>query len=256
MIFDTHIHLNDEKLLSNLDEYINEAKECGVEKFLCIGYDVESSKKAIEIANCYKDVYASVGIIPTEHKQFNEHSINLLEKLAKSSNKVIAIGEIGLDYYREKDLEIKEKQQNMFIEQIRLANRLNLPISIHSRDAMQDTFNILKENNCNKKGILHCYSGSLEMGREFIKLGYYLAFGGTLTFKNAIKNRETFLNIPLDKIVFETDAPYLAPTPYRGKINLPKYIKNTVQFAASLRNIDENYLEEVSYNNALNVFDL
>ena len=94
------------------------------------------------------------------------------------------------------------------------------------------------------------------MGREFIKLGYYLAFGGTLTFKNAIKNRETFLNIPLDKIVFETDAPYLAPTPYRGKINLPKYIKNTVQFAASLRNIDENYLEEVSYNNALNVFDL
>ena len=251
MIFDTHIHLNDEKLLSNLDEYINEAKECGVEKFLCIGYDVECSKKAIEIANCYKDVYASVGIIPTEHKQFNEQSINVLEKLARSSNKVIAIGEIGLDYYWEKDLETKEKQKVMFIEQIRLANRLNLPISIHSRDAMQDTYNILKDSGV--IGVIHCFSGSEEMANKFIKLGFYLGIGGVVTFSNS-KLAEVVKNIDLSHIILETDSPYLSP--FRGKRNEPKNIKVIAEKIALIKGVGVNDVAQITSNNVVRLFDL
>ena len=183
MIFDTHIHLNDEKY-TNLDVLIKEAKELGVNAFLCVGYDLESSKKAIEIASKFDNVFASVGVIPTEHKQYNDGTINELRKLVKSSSKVKAIGEIGLDYYWEKEEKIKEKQKRMFIEQIALANELDLPVSIHARDSLNDTLNILKIYKVNKAGIMHCYSGSLDLAKEFIKLGFYIAFGGVLTFKN------------------------------------------------------------------------
>ncbi len=252
MIFDTHIHLNDEKY-NDLNLVINEAKELGVNAFLCIGYDLKSSKKAIEIATLFDNVFASVGIIPTENKQYNDESINELRNLAKSSSKVKAIGEIGLDYYWEKEDNIKEKQKKMFIEQINLANELDLPVSIHARDSLNDTLNILKEHKVNKAGIMHCYSGSLELAKEFIKLGYYIAFGGVLTFKNSRVTKEVILNIPLERIVFETDAPYLSPSPFRGQINLPKYIVNTVNFASDLLNIDEKELEKIVFNNSLNI---
>ena len=146
MIFDTHIHLNDEVLFKNLDNYLKDALNDGVSSFMCIGYDLESSKKACEIASKYDFVYASIGIIPTEHKSYNENSINELKELyEKYSSKIKCIGEIGLDYYWENTEEIKSKQKEMFIKQIELANELNLPISIHARNALQDTFDILKE---------------------------------------------------------------------------------------------------------------
>lgn len=252
MIFDTHIHLNDEKY-KDLNLLIKEAKELGVNAFLCVGFELESSKKAIEIASLFDNVFASVGVIPTEHKQYNSNTISELKMLATSSKKVKAIGEIGLDYYWEKDDEIKEKQKQMFIEQINLANELDLPISIHARDSLNDTLNILKTHPVKQGGIMHCYSGSLELANEFIKLGFYIAFGGVLTFKNARVSKEVLMHIPLDKIVFETDAPYLAPSPFRGQTNLPKYIFNTVKYASELLNIDEKKLEDISFKNSLNI---
>lgn len=256
MIFDTHIHLNDKKIYENLDFYIQDALNKGVKKFLCVGYDLESSKIAIEIANKYHEVYASIGIIPTEYKQYNDDSINNLRKLMDKSNKIVAIGEIGLDYYWEKEESVRILQKKIFIEQIELANELNLPISIHCRDAYKDTLDILKEHTCIKKGIMHCFSGSLESAKEFIKLGYLIAFGGVLTFKNSIKTKEVLKNIDLKDVVFETDAPYLAPTPFRGKINIPSYIVETVKYASSLLNCPKETLEDITYKNSLRILNI
>ena len=256
MIFDTHIHLNDKKIYENLDFYIQDALNKGVKKFLCVGYDLESSKLAIEIANKYHEVYASIGIIPTEYKQYNDDSINNLRKLMDKSNKIVAIGEIGLDYYWEKEESVRTLQKKIFIEQIELANELNLPISIHCRDAYKDTLDILKEQTCIKKGIMHCFSGSLESAKEFIKLGYLIAFGGVLTFKNSVKTKEVLQNIDLKDVVFETDAPYLAPTPFRGKINIPSYIVETVKYASSLLNCPKETLEDITYKNSLRILNI
>ena len=256
MIFDTHIHLNDKKIYENLDFYIQDALNKGVKKFLCVGYDLESSKIAIEIANKYHEVYASIGIIPTEYKQYNDDSINNLRKLMDKSNKIVAIGEIGLDYYWEKEESVRTLQKKIFIEQIELANELNLPISIHCRDAYKDTLDILKEHTCIKKGIMHCFSGSLESAKEFIKLGYLIAFGGVLTFKNSIKTKEVLKNIDLKDVVFETDTPYLAPTPFRGKINIPSYIVETVKYASSLLNCPKETLEDITYKNSLRILNI
>lgn len=256
MIFDTHIHLNDKKIYENLDFYIQDALNKGVKKFLCVGYDLESSKIAIEIANKYHEVYASIGIIPTEYKQYNDDSINNLRKLMDKSNKIVAIGEIGLDYYWEKEESVRTLLKKIFIEQIELANELNLPISIHCRDAYKDTLDILKEHTCIKKGIMHCFSGSLESAKEFIKLGYLIAFGGVLTFKNSIKTKEVLKNIDLKDVVFETDAPYLAPTPFRGKINIPSYIVETVKYASSLLNCPKETLEDITYKNSLRILNI
>lgn len=256
MIFDTHIHLNDKKIYENLDFYIQDALNKGVKKFLCVGYDLESSKIAIEIANKYYEVYASIGIIPTEYKQYNDDSINNLRKLMDKSNKIVAIGEIGLDYYWEKEESVRTLQKKIFIEQIELANELNLPISIHCRDAYKDTLDILKEHTCIKKGIMHCFSGSLESAKEFIKLGYLIAFGGVLTFKNSVKTKEVLQNIDLKDVVFETDAPYLAPTPFRGKINIPSYIVETVKYASSLLNCPKETLEDITYKNSLRILNI
>lgn len=174
----------------------------------------------------------------------------------KYSSKIKCIGEIGLDYYWENSEEIKSKQKEMFIKQIELANELNLPISIHARNAIQDTFDILKEYKVKNTGIMHCYSGSKEMAKEFIKLGYKIAFGGVLTFKNSKEVKEVITSIDLKDIVFETDAPYLAPTPFRGKVNEPKYIVETVKYAANLLNIEQARLEEITYKNSLEAFKL
>lgn len=256
MIFDTHIHLNDEKLYENLDLYIKEAKEVGVSDFLCVGYDLESSKRAIEIANKYNNVYAAIGFIPTEWKEWTTSSIANLEELLKKSSKIVAIGEIGLDYYWEKEENVKKIQKLMFISQIELANKYDLPISIHSRDSIQDTYDILKNYPCVNKGIMHCYSGSIEMSKEFIKLGYKIAFGGVLTFKNAIEIKRILKQTDLKNVVLETDAPYLSPVPHRGKVNEPKFILDTAKFAANLLKINLEEFANITYQNSLDILKL
>ena len=253
MIFDTHVHLNDEKISCELDTNIKNAINKGINKFLCVGWDIESSKKAIEIAHKYECVYVAIGIIPTEWRQYKDDTIAEFEKLI-NDEKIIAIGEIGLDYYWEKDDEIVKIQKEMFKRQIELANKYNLPILIHCRNAYNDCLNIIKKFHVKRKSIMHCYSGSLEMARLFIKENFAIAFGGVLTFKNSIECKNVFDNLDINDIVFETDAPYLSPVPYRGKTNKPEYIYETVKYAANRKNMDFEEFSNIVYENTLKLF--
>ena len=253
MYFDTHVHLNSEQY-NNVEKIINDALNSKVSKMIVIGYDLESSIKAVKIANEYDLIYAAVGIHPSEIKKMKETDLNEIEKLL-DNKKVVAIGEIGLDYYWDQDN--KEEQKEMFIKQIKLANKYNLPIIIHSREAALDTYEILKENKkYYQKGVMHCYSYSLELAKEFIKLGLLLAFGGALTFLNSKQNKEVVKEIEISNLLIETDAPYLTPHPFRGKQNEPKYISLVVKEMANLKNISEEKVACVTYNNACNLFGI
>lgn len=254
MIFDTHIHLNDKEFINNLDHYISEANKNGVKKFLCVGYDVQSSIQAVEIASKYEGVYVAIGVIPTEHKTYDDKTINELEKLLNKNKKIIAIGEIGLDYYWENECKIIAKQKQMFIEQIKLANKYQLPISIHARNSLNDVFSILKEYPVEKRGVMHCFSGTYEEALNFISLGFKIAIGGVLTFKNAVNLHQIAEKCEIKDIVLETDAPYLAPVPFRGKTNEPKYIAKVLEAYISRVGKEEKLVEETLYNNACEIF--
>lgn len=254
MIFDTHVHLNDKKIYQNIDKYINEAKEAGVSKFLCVGYDIESSKLAIEIANKYPFVYAAIGMHPTELKDLSVDYVFEIERMLDNP-KVVAIGEIGLDYYW--DNVDRDIQKEYFAKFIKLAYKHKLPISLHVRDALEDTLNVLRENKeYLTKGVMHCYSGPKEMIKDFTDLGMYISLGGPVTFLNAKKVHEVAKNIDIDKLLVETDVPYLAPHPLRGKMNEPKFIVYTVNQIALLRNETKEYIEEKTYKNALELFGI
>lgn len=253
MYFDTHVHLNSEQY-ENIDEVINNALMNKVTKMIVIGYDVQSSLKAIEIAEKYNFIYASIGIHPSEIKHMGNNDLEIIENLLKNK-KVVAVGEIGLDYYWDKDN--KENQKKIFIEQIKLAEKYNLPIIIHSREAAQDTYEVLKENKKHyKKGIMHCYSYSLDLAKEFIKLDLMLAFGGTVTFLNSRQNKEVVKEIDIKNILTETDAPYLTPHPYRGTKNEPKYIPLIVKEIANIKNMKEEEIANIIYNNACEFFGI
>lgn len=254
MIFNVHTHLNDDSQYEEVNELINECLENNVSKLVVIGYDVKSSKRAIEIANNYEGVYAAIGIHPSDVNKEN-NTIEELEKLL-DSKKVIAIGEIGLDYHWENNPS-KEIQIEWFIKQLQLANKYKLPIIIHSRDAMGDTIKVLKENKkYYEKGIMHCYAGSIESSVELEKLGFYFSFAGPLTYKNADQLRNVASNISLDKILIETDDPYLTPTPFRGKKNKPSYVTYVANELAKLKGLSYEEISNITYNNAMKVFNL
>ena len=253
MYFDTHVHLNSHRY-ENVKEIIDNALENKVTKMIVVGYDIETSIKAIELANEYDFIYASIGIHPSEIKDLKENDLEKLEELV-ISKKVVAIGEIGLDYYWDKDN--KEKQKEVFIEQLKLANKYNLPIIIHSREAGNDTLEVLKENKkYYKKGIMHCYSYSLELAREFVKLDLLLAFGGTLTFLNSKQNKEVVKEIDMQYLLLETDAPYLTPHPFRGKLNEPKFVPLVAKEMAKIKEISEEEVARITYNNACILFGI
>ena len=254
-MIDSHCHINDEAFLGKEADYVLEASKVGVNKFLVVGCDLKMSQKAVEIANRFDCCFAAVGIHPSDSKNAGENDLELIEKLAKD-NKVIAIGEIGLDYYWDKEENIKQKQKEYFIKQIEIANKLNLPISIHCRDAYEDCLNILKEHRVNRGGIMHCYGGSKEMMPEFTKLGFLLGIGGTVTFKNAVRIKEVAACVDNDKYLLETDAPYLAPTPHRGEQNHSKYLALIRSQIASLRNVSEEQIENETTNNFNKLFNL
>lgn len=253
MIFNTHTHLNSKELYEIHEELIKNAEECNVKKLVIVGFDLESSKKAIEIAEKHENIYASVGICPTEIRSDSIIEYDEYEKLL-NNEKVVAIGEVGLDYYY--DTTDKEKQTECFVKFIELANKYNLPIIIHSRDSLLDTLNILKENEVKKKGIMHCYSGSAEAAMSFIKLGYYISLAGPVTFKNARVPKEVAEKVSLNNLLVETDDPYLTPHPYRGKRNEPKNVTLVVDEIAKIKNIPYEEVATVTYNNALKVFGL
>ena len=252
-MIDSHCHINDPSFKDHPEEYINLAKSAGIAEFLVVGYDEKSSRIAVDIAKKYPECFAAVGIHPSDVKRMKKGDLELIEELAKN-DRVLAIGEIGLDYYWDKEKEVQDQQKEFFIKQIEIANKLNKPISIHCRDAYEDCYEILKVHPVNKGGVMHCYGGSPELAKMFIKLGFVLGFGGTLTFKNARKPKEVLESISDKDYILETDAPYLAPDPYRGKQNHSKYLYLVRDKIAELRNISAEEVDRHSTENFNRIF--
>lgn len=249
MIYDTHVHLNDERYIEEQEKVIKEFDANNVKAVIEMGVDKETSLKAVSLANTYDKVYAFVGVHPSEANKVDD--LSWIYDLAKEK-KVIGIGEIGLDYYWDKSF--VEKQKEIFIKQIEISKELDLPISVHSRDANQETFDILKKYR--PRGIIHCYSGSVEMAKEYVKLGFYLGIGGVVTFKNSKVIKEVVSQIDLKYLVTETDGPYLAPTPYRGQTNYPQYIKLVIEEIARIKNLDVEYVEKAIEENVHRIFNI
>ena len=243
-MIDVHAHLD---AFEDVKDVIEEAKKHGVEKIITAGYNLLSSKRSMEIANEFDGVYAVVGVHPENVEEVDKNYLEEIERFALDK-KVVGIGEIGLDYHF--TTETKEKQKKMFIDQIELANNLGLPIVVHSRDAMGDTLEILKTHTPKFGGLMHCYSGSIESAKELLKLNFSFSFGGVCTFKNAKNVCAVIENLPLEKIMLETDCPYLAPVPHRGERNEPKYIPLIAEKIAELKNVS---LEEVVNETTENV---
>ena len=255
-LFDSHSHYNDEKFDMDRKEIIKETLAKGVSNFIIAGYNIEGSKKAIEIAEGYEQIYTTAGISPNDVEDIKDsivESVSQIEEIAKNK-KVVAIGEIGLDYYWNK--ENKELQKKLFIKQIEVANKLDLPIVIHTRDAFLDTIEILKQNNVNKKGIFHCCPLNQELVKEAIKLGYYISLSGVITFRN-VKNVEEILGlIPEDKLLIETDSPYLAPEPFRGTRNNSINVKYVAEKIAKIKNKTIEEIAKLTSENAKRIFEI
>mgnify|MGYP000716595913 FL=1 len=250
-LFDSHAHYNDEKFEEDREEILKEIYRSGVTKLVNAGYSLESSKSTIQIANSHDFIYSTVGISPNDIADYKKEDLKEIENLAKSP-KVVAIGEIGLDYYWNK--ENKDLQKEVFISQIEIANKLNLPIVIHTREAVYDTLEILKNNNCNKKGIFHCCPFNVDLVREGLKLGFYISFAGPTTFKNSKNAPEIIKMVPLDKMLIETDSPYLSPEPFRGKRNDSRNVKYIAQKIAEVKQIPLEEVAKATYNNAEKIF--
>lgn len=247
MFVDTHCHI--EK--GNAENYIRNAKLSGVSKMLTASENYETSKVAVDIANTYEGVFACVGVHPENVLDFKDEDIDKFRELLKNG-KVKAIGEIGLDYHYGK--ETRDRQIEVFRIFLSLAEEYHLPVVIHSRDAIEDTINVLKEYN-NVSGVMHCFSGSYETAMEYIKLGYSLGIGGVLTFKNS-KLFETVKRLPIDRIVLETDSPFLTPEPYRGQSNESKYIPVIAECLAKHLGKDLKEIEEITSLNSNHIFDI
>ena len=235
-LVDTHTHLNDDKFADDVPDAVARARAAGVRRCINMGDTLASSKKAVELAHAYEGLFAGVGIHPEEARELTADDDAQLAKWAEDE-KVVCIGEIGLDYYWVKDEPTRELQRKIFIHQLDLARQLHLPVCIHDRDAHADTLAILKKEGQGIPTVLHCYSGSVEMAREFLKLGCYLGTDGPLTFKNASKLLNVIREMPLDRLLVETDAPYMAPVPMRGKRNEPAFVRFIAEKVAELRSM-------------------
>lgn len=254
--FDSHAHYYDEQYGENADNIINEIYKNGITNVINVGASVESSKKVVEQALKYDFMYAAVGIHPEEAVEGNVKKEDLLyiKELAQNK-KVVAIGEIGLDYHY--DNTNKNLQAKLFKELIEIANQVDLPIIIHNRDSNTDLINILKnEINANKKGVFHCCQMNIEFIKQALELDYYISFAGAITFKNAKKAKEVVEFVPLEKLLIETDAPYLAPDPYRGTINSSINVKLIAQKIAEFKNIPLEKVANTTYNNTTKLFEL
>ncbi|MCR1850862.1 TatD family hydrolase [Paraclostridium sordellii] len=255
MLFDSHAHLNDERFDEDREELINSLKAKGVDLVLNPGACIETSKSSVELANKYDFIYAAVGVHPHDVGEMTEDDIKTLRKLALENEKVKAIGEIGLDYYY--DNSPREIQKKWFKRQIELANELKLPIIIHDRDAHGDTFEIIKNTKSPEIGcVLHCYSGNVELAKEYVKMGCYISIPGTVTFKNNKKTREVAKEIPLEYLLIETDSPYMAPEPHRGKRNDPSLVQFVADKIAQEKGISYEQVCEATKENAKRFFNI
>lgn len=250
MFIDTHLHISDTDGV-NPDLYINHAQEADVKLLIasfCEKDDILLSTKFVEKYNC---LFASIGYHPEVANRIVEKDYEILENLVKSNPKIVAIGEIGLDYYWNKDN--KEKQREVFRKQLEIAERFNIPVVIHSRDSIGETYEILKEYKV--RGVIHCFSGSLEMAKKFIDLGFLLGIGGVVTFKNS-KLYQVVEQVSLESIVLETDSPYLSPEPNRGKVNESSNIPLIAEKIATIKNVSIEEVAEITTDNAIKLFDL
>lgn len=249
LIFDTHAHYDDERFKDSIDTLFQALEKNGVGNIVTCGCDLDSSKKALSLADSYDFLYASVGIHPCNIDC--DYDLKGIEKLA-GHKKCVAIGEIGLDYYWQDDN--KPLQKKVFEDQIKLANRLGMPVLVHDREAHADTLEILKKYN--PKGVVHSFSGSVEMAKELLTIGMYIGVGGVITFKNAKKLPEVVKMLPEDKILLETDAPYLTPVPYRSKTNHSAMIYFTAKKIAEIRETTTEHILKISFENARKLFEI
>lgn len=254
MFIDTHCHLYDEKLIGNIDKIVENAKIAGVEKIIIAGCDIASSLQCIEISKKYPEVYVCIGFYPEQADKYDSDAEQKLREMAKYE-KVVGIGEIGLDYSYPAT---KEIQKDVLLRQIKLAHELKLPVVIHGRDSYGDVVDILRQNKkyLDYSGTFHCYTGSSELAKEIVKLGLYISVGGVSTFQNANKVRQMIKEVDIQKIILETDSPYLSPTPMRGKINEPAFIPFIAENLAVLKGIDIGEVERITTFNARGLFKL
>ena len=255
--FDSHAHLDDEKFDEDREEIIEKIKNSGVTRLISAGYSLEGSKKAVELSKKYDFIYATCGISPNDIPQTEEElwkNISEIKQITTNNSKVVAIGEIGLDYYWEKDIERRKLQRKAFIKQIKLANELQLPIVIHTREAVMNTLQILKENEVLKKGVFHCCPLNRELVKEALKLGFYISFAGPITFKNSKNASEIIELVPNNRMLIETDSPYLSPEPLRGKRNDSRNVKLMAQKIAEVKKMPLEEVARVTFENAISLF--
>lgn len=251
-MIDTHSHLFADEFKDDLPECVNRCIEHGIQQVILVGFSDETNHKAYRLSQEYELFYPTAGVHPSEAKEYLVELDKLREFL--EAHKVYAIGECGLDYhYGKDDIEL---QKELFIQQIEISIEFDLPLIIHMRDATEDTYNILKEYKGKIRGVMHCYSASLEMALRFIDLGFYISLGGPVTFKNAKESKRIAVEIPLDKLLVETDCPYLAPTPFRGSRNESSFVRYVAKQIAELRGMDVEELDEVISRNSKNLFKI
>lgn len=253
MIFETHAHYDDEQFDMDRDTLLSSMPEQGVGTIVNVSATYASCQRVVDLVQKYPFMYAAVGIHPDEVGSLNEERFQQINELCKKE-KVVAVGEIGLDYYW--DNESHDLQKEWFVRQLDLARELNLPVLIHSREAAADTMEIMKQHGQGLKGVIHCFSYSKEMAAEYVKMGFYIGVGGVVTFKNARKLKETVEEIPLTSIVLETDCPYLAPVPYRGKRNNSAYIKYIAEEIAEIKGTSYEEVVEQTEKNARDLYNL
>lgn len=252
MLFDTHMHLNARQFAEDREATLERATRAGVTQMVVVGFDEETIPLAIELAETYEQIYAAVGWHPVDAIHYEEHHLDWLQTLSKHP-KVVALGEMGLDYHW--DTSPKDVQETVFRKQIRLAKKLKMPIIIHNREATKDVIRILQEENAAEiGGIMHCYSGTVADIQPCLDMNFYISLGGPVTFKNAHEVKEVAKAIPLDRLLIETDAPYLAPHPYRGKRNEPAYVKLVAEEIARLKEMDFDKLCQITNRNAFEIF--
>lgn len=251
--FDSHCHFNDEKFDNDREEIIKKIYNDNITKMVCIGYNIESSKQAVEISQNYDFIYATAGISPNDINELDINSIDSIRRIAQN-DKIVAIGEIGLDYYWNKDN--KEKQKEFFIKQIELADEFNLPIVIHCRDAVMDVLDILKNKiNPKKRGIFHCCMLNKELIKEAVKLGFYISFSGNVTFKSA-KPDDAVNEVPMNRILIETDSPYLSPEPFRKSRNDSRNVKFVAKKIAEIKGVSTDEIAQITYENAKRIYGI
>lgn len=252
-MIDSHAHLDEERFDEDREELIKSLKENAISYVINPSSDMETSRRVVELSNKYDNIFAAVGIHPHDAEGFKEEDLDELRELSKDE-RVVAIGEIGLDYYY--DNSPREIQKEVFRKQLQLSHELDLPVIIHTRDAMGDTYDILKEFEGHVRGVMHCYTGSIEMAEKFMKLGFYISIAGPVTFKNAVNVREMAKQIPLERLLIETDSPYLAPVPNRGKRNDPTNVRYVADMLANLKEIQIDKIIEHSRENTVELFSL